>query len=224
MKVGLVVEYALWFNTFSNPKQTRQERDMSKVLCKSLMVSMVLFVGMLVVGCAKYYVPVTTPRPTASPSADQARVYFVKPGGSWGKANVFILQEDKAIGYLENRQVFYVDVPAGQHLFMSVSSNTEGIDANLEGGKTYYIRLFSTPSAMSTMVGGSEDLHMAPIEPGTEQWENRIVWIDGAALVKMNKAKVGEWEAKYAERNAERLENFRSGEAELKKIEPQFGE
>jgi hypothetical protein len=40
----------------------------------------------------------------------------------------------------------------------------------------------------------------------------------------MNKAKVGEWEAKYAERNAERLENFRSGEAELKKIEPQFGE
>jgi hypothetical protein len=40
----------------------------------------------------------------------------------------------------------------------------------------------------------------------------------------MNKEKVAEWEAKYAERNLERLANFRSGEAELKKIEPEFGE
>jgi hypothetical protein len=188
------------------------------------MVSMVLFVGILVVGCAGYNIPVKTPKPTVAPPADQARVYFIKPGGSWGKASVFILKEDKAIGYLENRQVFYIDVPAGQHIFMSVTSNTEGIEANLEGGKTYYVRLFSTPSAMSTMVGGSEDLHMAPIEPDTEQWDMRLEWVDGAVLVEKNKAKVAEWEAKYAERNAERLANFRSGAAELKKIEPHFGE
>jgi hypothetical protein len=197
---------------------------MSKVLCKSLVLCVVFLAGVLVIGCAKYYIPVTTPRPVASPPVDQARVYFVKPGGSWGKASVFILQEDKAIGYLENRQVFYVDVPAGQHIFMSVTSNTEGLEANLEGGKTYYVRLFSTPSAMSTMVGGSEDLHMLPIEPGTEQWDQRLIWLDGAQLVKLNKSKAAEWEAKYAERNLERLANFRSGEGELKKIEPQFGE
>jgi hypothetical protein len=197
---------------------------MTKLLHKSLVVSVVFLASALVIGCAGYNLPVESPRPTAEPPADQARVYFVKPGGSWGKATVFILQEDKAIGYLENRQVFYVDVPAGQHIFMSVTSNTEGVEANLAGGKTYYIRLFSTPSAMSTMVGGSEDLHMAPIEPGTEQWDKRLEWLDGATLVKMNKEKVAEWEAKYVERNLERLANFRSGEAELKKIEPEFGE
>ena len=107
----------------------------------------------------------------------------------------------------------------------AIALAADAVRDRLHGDKTYYVRLFSTPSALSTMVpGGSEDLHMAPIEPGTEQWDKRLEWLDGATLVEMNQEMAADWAKKYAERNAERLENFRSGEAEMKKIEPHFGE
>ena len=183
-----------------------------------------LAAAMCLLGCSKYYVPATTPLPTTPPPADTARVFFVKPGGSWGKAEAFVLKEDQVIGYLANRQAFFVDLPAGEHLFMSVTSNSSGIQANLAGGKTYYVRLFSTPGVMSVMLGGSEDLHMVPIEPGTEQWDSRHEWVEGAQLVELNLDKAEKWEAKYAEKNAQRLENFRSGKDELKILAPEHGE
>jgi hypothetical protein len=128
------------------------------------------------------------------------------------------------IGYLQNRQVFYVDVPAGEHLFMCVTSNADAIKANLAGGKTYYVRLFSTPGAMSIMLGGSENMYMEPIAPGTEGWDKRIEWIDGATLVEKNPEKCADWEEEYADRNAERLANFKSGKAEAKVMGPEAGE
>jgi hypothetical protein len=189
-------------------------------------VGVLVFVlaSLCVAGCAGYNIASTTPRPTAAPAADQARVYFMKPGGSFGNAQGFVLLEDKVIGYLLNRQVFYVDVPAGEHMFMSVTSNADGLKANLAGGKTYYVRLFSTPGAMSMMVGGSENMYMAPITPGTEEWNKRMEWLDGARLVEMNQAKCAQWEAKYAAKNAERLANFKSGAAEAKVLTPEAGE
>jgi hypothetical protein len=197
---------------------------MKKLLCKSVFVALFAFTSIGMMGCSKYYIPSTTPKPTAAPAPDTAPVYFVKTGGSWGKANGFILMEDQAIGYLENRLCFFTEVPAGKHLFMSVTSNADAIDADLAGGKTYYVRLFSTPGAMSILGGGSENLYIAPIEPGTEQWESRHEWIDRCRLVELNTEKSVAWEDKYAARNAERLEKFRSGEAEVKKLLPEYGE
>ena len=141
-----------------------------------------------------------------------------------GSATVYVLKEDKVIGYLENRKLFFVEVPAGEHLFMSVTSNTEGLKASLAGGKTYYVRLFSTPGAMSMLAGGSENLYMEPIVPGTEQWEKRLEWIDGNQLVTVNPGPASEWEVKYAAENAERLAKFRSGEADAKSLSPEQGE
>ena len=183
-----------------------------------------LAIAMCLIGCSKYYIPATTPLPTTPPPADQARIYFMKPGGSMGKAEAFVLQEDKVIGYLSNRQVFYVDLPAGEYLFMSVTSNTSGLQANLAGGKTYYVRLFSAPGVMSVMLGGSEDLHMVPLEPGTEPWESRHEWIENGQLIELNMEKALQWEAKYAEKNLQRLENFRAGKDELKILAPEHGE
>jgi len=186
--------------------------------------ALALLLALLATGCGAYFIVSTTPRPTTPPSADMARVYFVKPGGSFGNAQGFVLLEDKVIGYLQNRQVFYVELPPGEHLFMSVTSNTDGIKANLAGGKTYYVRLFSTPGAMSMMMGGSENMYMEPIAPGTEGWDKRWEWIDGATLVEMNEEKVVGWEAKYAAKNTERLDNFRSGQSVAKPMTPEMGE
>lgn len=180
--------------------------------------------ALLGTGCAKPYLPVNTPRPSAAPPADTARIYFVKPGGSMGDAWVYLLQEDKVVGYLVNRKVFYLDVPAGKHFFMSVTSNAEGLDADLAGGKTYYVRLFSTPGAMSLLGGGSENIYMEPIVPGTEGWDKRMEWVDGNQLITINPPVAAKWEARYAAKNAERLAKFKSGEATAKILSPDQGE
>jgi hypothetical protein len=180
--------------------------------------------AVLAAGCAGYNAPSTTPRPTVAPTPDTARVYFVKPGGSWGNAEGFVLLEDKVIGYLQNRQAFYIDVPAGEHTFMSVTSNADGIKATLVGGKTYYVRLFSTPGAMSILVGGSENMYMEPIAPGSENWDKRLEWVDGAKLMQMNPAKCEAWQNKYAAKNAERLASFKSGATQVKPLTPEMGE
>ena len=102
---------------------------------------LVVFLG--VSGC-KYYVSAKTPRPSTPPSPDRARVYFVKPDGEEGGADTFLLKETKLIGYLENGKALYVELPPGEHFFMSVASNVDGVLADLAGGRTYYIQLISS--------------------------------------------------------------------------------
>jgi hypothetical protein len=205
--------------------EKKGEEKMLKKKCNWLIVSLLLATGLLATACGPgYNIPVNTPRPSTGPAEDMARVYFMKPGGSWGGAEVFITQEEKVIGYLTNRQVFYVDVTPGKHFFMSVSSNTDGVDAEVAGGKTYYVRLFSAPGAMSIMLGGSEDMYVVPIAPGTEEWDKRLEWVDGGQLVEMNPEKCGAWEAKYLKKNQERLANFRAGKDEFKILTADQGE
>jgi hypothetical protein len=194
------------------------------VITKASIVLFVAVCSLIAVGCAKPYLPVSTPRPTAAPAADKARIYFIKPGGSMQAALTYILKDDKVVGYLENRKVFYLDLPAGEHFFMSVTSNTDGLKATLAGGKTYYVRVFSAPGAKSMLVGGSENLYMEPIVPGSESWGKRIEWVDGNQLITVNPPIAAKWEAKYAAKNAERLANFKSGAAEAKVLTADQGE
>ena len=184
-----------------------------------------VLLGLSLGGCGtKPYLVVNTPRPTTAPPPNMARIYFMKPGGSMQKAYTMILENEKVVGYLQNRTVFYLDVPAGEHFFMSVSSITEGLKASLAGGKTYYVRLYSSPGAKSLLLGGSEDVHMEPLVPGTEGWDQRLIWVDGATLITVNPEYAAKWEMRNAANNAERLEKFRSGEAEAKLLGPEQGE
>ena len=191
---------------------------------KTIFTIIGLLVALTVAGCAGYNRPASYAKPTTAPPADTARIFFIKPGGSMGNAEVFILEEDKVVGYLQNRQCFFVDVPAGEHLYMSVTSNADGLKATVDGGKTYYVRLFSTPGAMSLMMGGSENIFIAAIERDGEMWDKRAEYLDGCRLMEMNPEKVAKWEANYAERNTERLTNFKSGAAESKTMGPEDGE
>ena len=57
-----------------------------------------------------------------------------------------------------------------------------------------------------------------------EEWDKRLEWVDGAQLVEMNPEKCSKWEAKYAAKNQERLENFRAGKDEFKILTADQGE
>jgi hypothetical protein len=168
-------------------------------------------------GCSKMYVRVNEPRPNAAPAADTARIYFMLPQGFPG-GRAWVLNQDKLIGYVQNRQYFMYEVPAGNQLFMLVSENTEGLQGQFEGGKTYYVRLFITPGVMSTRV------YWAVLEAGKENWDKRLEWVDRSQRVALNPGKGEKWEKKYAAKNAERLAKYTSGEAKPNTFAPEAGE
>ncbi len=197
---------------------------MKKAFCTVRIIAAFLALGLFAIGCAKPFLKATAPRPNTPPPADTARIFFIKPGGSMGAAFTYILEDTKVVGYLQNRTVFYLDVPAGEHFFMSVTSNTEGLKAGLAGGKTYYVRVYSAPGAKAFFGGGSENLYMEPIVPGSEGWDKRMEWVDGNQLITVNPPVAQKWEIKYASNNADRLEEFRSGAKEAKLLGPEQGE
>jgi len=168
-------------------------------------------------GCTKMFIVVNEGKPTAAPSQDTARIYFNLPQG-FPSGHAWILEDDNLIGYVQNRQYFMYEVPAGEHLFMLVSENTEGLRGQFEGGKTYYVRLFVTPGIMRTRV------YWAMLEAGKENWTKRHKWLDISKRVALNPQRAPQWEIKYAEKNAKRLAKYTSGESTTSVFSPAAGE
>jgi hypothetical protein len=190
---------------------------------RTLLIFTLLTVGIGASGC-KYYVSAKSPRPSTPPSPDRARVYFVKPDGADGGASTFLLKETKLIGYLENGKALYVELPPGEHFFMSVASNVDGVLADLAGGRTYYIQLVSSRGEDTALGGVTENMSLAPLVPGDEAWEQRHAWVEGADLVTLDKDRGAKWEARKAAQNYKWFEMFRNGKQQYALLKPQHGE
>ena len=197
---------------------------MLKCACKFLVLIALILGGLWITGC-KYYVPAKGPRPTSPPPADRARVFFVKPDGEEdGGTATFLLKETKLIGCLENRKALYIEVPPGEHFFMSVSKNVDGVLADLAGGRTYYIQLISS-RGMDTALGGvTENMALAPLVPGDEGWNMRHEWVARAELVTLDRNRGAKWEARKAAQNYERFDKFRRGEQQYAQLKRDHGE
>jgi hypothetical protein len=192
-----------------------------------LVVVSALFIGFaLPCGCSsRYYVISKTPISLNSrPAPDKARVYFLTPveSGMSEKVEVFILKEMKLIAHLRKGMVYDIDLPAGQHIFISVAAHADGIAANLAGGKVYYVRLFALSGRHS--IWNAREVYMEPILPGTEQWKQRAEWLATLRHVELDTESAENWDADYAEDNAIRFNNFRIGVAKLKVMTPEAGE
>ncbi|TPV96076.1 MAG: hypothetical protein B7733_06635 [Myxococcales bacterium FL481] len=174
-----------------------------------------LFAAVLASGCAGLNQYAEGPEP-AGPGAGQARIYFVLAQGYPG-GRAFIVEEDKLIGFVSNRQYVVADVPAGEHLFMLISEQTEGVTGQFEAGKTYYMKMFITPGFGSTRV------YWTPLTATGEDQQAREKGLAASRRVELNQAKVPAWEAKYAEKNRRRAANFRAGKDEAKAIGPEHG-
>jgi hypothetical protein len=187
-------------------------------------LSILIFCGLFQTGCSKYAVPMKAPLPEAPPPPDTARVYFINPGAPTGDAATYILKETHLISYLESKNVTYVDLPAGEHFFMSVASNPEGIYAKLAGGRTYYIRLIFEAGPETPIGGKTVNAFLDPIVPGDEGWENRREWIERAQLVALNKDRAKGWNSRWSARNEKWFQQFKNGEKRYTSLDPDQGE
>ena len=176
---------------------------------KKQMGVIAVLAGLLVVtGCARMNRPSTVPTPDGAPPADTARVYFVMPV-VYPAGEVFVLHEQKLVGYLTNRQWFYMDVPAGKQMFMTVSENTTVVEGELEGGKSYWVKNFVTPGFAKTRV------YTAILQQGTEDWDARKEWLSSSKHMELVPESAAKWEAKYAKNNEKRQQDYEAGKYEV---------
>lgn len=77
-----------------------------------------------------------------STSADKAVVVFMRPSGFGGSVQASVYDVSAAqefVGIVSGgTKVAHVTTP-GKHLFMVIGENADFMDAELEGGKTYYV-------------------------------------------------------------------------------------
>ncbi len=192
---------------------------MQKSACRLVQAAAVAVVllGTAACGPARYLI-VNEPKPATAPADGTARVYFVMPGSRL-KATAVITEETKSIGYVQNGTWFWVDVPAGQHIFLSANGgNVSALDATVEAGKSYFVKIFVTPGFNANHV------YMQGTCQADEDWANRQAWLDSWKQIKGNPEYMTAWDASKSDNMASYVAKVKGGEGDVKKMTAECGE
>jgi hypothetical protein len=110
---------------------------------------------------------------------DKATVVFIRPSGYGGRMKTVILDEHgRFLGEDWGETYFSVQVPAGDHVFLSWAENTAALHASLAPGKTYYVEVAPKMGAFSARV------HLMAVTPHSESWGKLREWLsDSKQLV-----------------------------------------
>ncbi len=162
----------------------------------------------------------TTPMPQTPPSANQARIVFVRPvqrAGPGGYA-VSVWADGSLVAFVRAGKRAFVDLPAGKHLLLAVAANGDVLEADLAPGKTYFVHT----RLVSYYMGSS--VFIDPMYQGHENWSQLQEWLDNTQLTELIPAEADEWTRRHASDNARRLERYESRPmADRKFIRPEFG-
>ena len=158
-------------------------------------------------GCGSLMVDAKSP--LGASKADTARVFFALDQG-FPSGNGFITEGTKLLGFISNGEHFVADVPAGEHLFILKSEQDEAIKANLEAGKTYYVKVFITPGLMRSRT------YWTPLKNTPEDLKIRDEMIKETDRVELVPDKAAKWEADEKDDLVERDQSFKSGKDETK--------
>lgn len=105
-------------------------------------IPLLVIAAFVVTGCASSKMVDAPEQTLAAPSADQARIVFIRSSfvGSAIQAVVYDATDGATefIGILSNEKMLAWDVEPGNHTFMVVSEAADFMEANVVGGKTYY--------------------------------------------------------------------------------------
>lgn len=80
--------------------------------------------------------------PTPPPGAGEAKVIFYRPPNYWRHNEVWQLwDEDRMIALAENGGCVEYRCAPGKHLFFLLPGSEPAVDAELVGGRTYYVQV-----------------------------------------------------------------------------------
>ena len=104
--------------------------------------------------------------PTPPPGPDEAKVVVYRTSQFGGADNFPVVDGDgNLLGFTETDCFFEIRRPPGKHLFAARGEGDAFVEADLAGGKTYYIRAYSKFGLLSSRPG------FAPVGQGSEHGE-----------------------------------------------------
>jgi len=152
-------------------------------------VTVMLSVLLMVMGCGGRSGYMVTATPAAGPAPDKALVYFMRPSGMAFKIHFQIWDSDHFVGLSQAKSYFVYECAPGTHLFIGIAENKVALKADLDAGKSYYV-------GTNVRTGWAKArMQFTPVTRGSELWDKVEGYKPRLHFVAANEEWRAKWEA-----------------------------
>ncbi len=148
------------------------------------LVFFIVFVVMALTSCARITPYMKQDGTLLQPPEDKALVRFMSP-----KAVGYLFDSEKYIAYMVPKTQFDYLTEPGKHLFIASMENKAFLEADLEGGKTYYVFLRVIMGVWRSRVG------FIAVNDGSEYWSKIPDYEAGLLKLTPDMEAIDKWEA-----------------------------
>ena len=161
-------------------------------------------------------------QPTPPPGPDEAKVIVYRTATFGGAENfpVYELQDDhdgKLLGFTETDRYFEVHCTPGKHQFLTWGEGEAFIEADLEGGRTYFIRAYSKFGVLAARPG------FAPVGRESEYWPEIEGTLSTLQCRELDPEKAAELEHRQRDQLKKSLASYREGRKIPRFLRPDDG-
>ena len=149
-----------------------------------LSLTLILFVGLLLSGCAgsvKRMDVVSPDQIKTRPDSGKSMVVFMRPSGfAFGvQSSIFEVKDDQCvlIGIIAAKKKVSYQLGPGEHLFMVVGESADFMSAELEAGKTYYALVTPRMGAWKARFS-LKPVHAGELDTAQfKEWQEGCEWV-----------------------------------------------
>jgi hypothetical protein len=160
-------------------------------------------------------------QPTPPPGPDESKiiVYRTSAFGESAHFPVFEIEDEggRLHGFTETDCYFEVRCAPGVQLFLTWGEGNEVVEADLEPGKTYYLRAFSKFGLVRPRPG------LAPVRQGSEEWKELEKLLPTLRCRELDPARAAEFVAQNQDRLKETHRSYVDGRKNPRVIRPEDG-
>jgi hypothetical protein len=172
---------------------------------KIAIVTVMLSVFLMVMGCAGKSGYMVTATPVAGPSPDKALVYFMRPSGMGYAVNFQIWDSDHFVGLSQAKSYFVYECAPGTHLFIGIAENKVALKADLDAGKSYYV-------GTNVRVGWAKArMQLTPVTRGSELWDKVEGYKPSLNCISAQEEERAKWETAKKQEVLKLIDYFTNG-------------
>jgi hypothetical protein len=168
-------------------------------------VTLMLSVFLMVMGCAGKSGYMVTATPVAGPASDKALVYFMRPSGMGFAVHFQIWDSDHFVGLSQAKSYFVYECAPGTHLFIGLAENKVALKADLAAGKSYYV-------GTNVRTGWAKArMEFTPVTRGSELWDKVEAYKPRLNCISAKEEERAKWEAAKKQEALKLIEYFTNG-------------
>jgi len=168
-------------------------------------VTVMLSVFLMVMGCAGKSGYMVTATPAAGPVSDKALVYFMRPSGMGFAVHFQIWDSDHFVGLSQAKSYSVYECAPGTHLFIGIAENKVALKADLDAGKSYYV-------GTNVRTGWAKArMQFTPVTRGSELWDKVEGYKPSLHCIAAKEEERAKWEAAKKQEILKLIDYFTNG-------------